>query len=74
MLCNPEQCAAPLGHTLLVMTAIDRKAQLARVDQLIEQFRVAKRRQFMRQAMRLWHRAETDRRLAAIDAPPERVH
>jgi DNA-binding transcriptional regulator YbjK len=50
------------------------KAQRERIDQMIEQYRVAKQRRLMRRAMRLWRQAETDHQLVKLDAPPERVH
>jgi DNA-binding transcriptional regulator YbjK len=45
-----------------------------RIDQMIEQYRLAKQRQLMRRAMRLWRQAETDHQLVRLDRPPERVH
>jgi hypothetical protein len=50
------------------------KARRERIDQVIEQYRLAKQRRLMRRAMRLWRKAETDHQLVKLDAPPERVH
>jgi hypothetical protein len=50
------------------------KARRERIDQLIEQYRLAKQRRLMRRAMRLWRQAETDHQLVKLDAQPERVH
>jgi len=50
------------------------KARRERIEQMIEQYRLAKQRRLMRQAMRLWRKAETDHQLIKLDAPPERVH
>jgi hypothetical protein len=52
----------------------DTAARLKRIEQLIEEFRVAKRRQLLRQAIKLWRKAEASQRLAEFDVPPERVH
>ena len=50
------------------------KARRERIDQMIEQYHLAKQRRLMRRAMRLWRQAETDHQLVKLDAPPERVH
>jgi hypothetical protein len=50
------------------------KARRERIDQLMEQYRVARQRRLMRRAMRLWRQSETDQQLVRLDAPPERVH
>jgi len=49
-------------------------ARRARIDQIIEQYRVAKQRRLMRRAMRLWRQAEVDHQFVRLEAPPERVH
>jgi hypothetical protein len=49
--------------------------QLARITLLIEGYRATKRRQLLERAMKLWRRAQADRRLdALLESPPERVH
>ena len=50
------------------------KARRARIDQMIEHYRLAKQRRLMRRAMRLWRQAEVDHQLVRLEAPPERVH
>jgi hypothetical protein len=48
---------------------------LARITLLIEGYRATKRRQLPEWAMKLWRRAQADRRLdALLESPPERVH
>jgi hypothetical protein len=49
-------------------------AQLARIEQLIEQHREEKRRQLLRRALKLWRNTKADRRLAILERPPGRVH
>jgi hypothetical protein len=52
----------------------DGATQLARIEQLIEQYRERKRRQLLRRALKLWRKTEEDRRLAILELPPARVH
>jgi hypothetical protein len=52
----------------------DPNARRARIDRLIEAYRVVKRRRLVRRAMRLWRHAEIHQQLARLEAPPERVH
>jgi hypothetical protein len=49
-------------------------ARRARIDQMIEFYRLAKQRRLMRRAMRLWRHAEADHQIVKLEAPPERVH
>jgi len=49
-------------------------ARRARIDQLIEQYRVTKQRRLMRRTKRLWRQADIDHQLVRLEAPPERVH
>jgi hypothetical protein len=46
----------------------------ARVAQMIECYRLAKRRRIMRLAMRMWREIETRQLFAALEAQPERIH
>lgn len=48
--------------------------RLMRLELLIEEFRRAKQQRVLRQAMRVWRDAESDQRLARLDAEPERIH
>ncbi len=50
------------------------EGQLARVEQLIEEFRAAKARQLLERAKKLWRHAEEIHRRAALDADPEQIH
>jgi hypothetical protein len=52
----------------------DAATQLARIEQLIEQYRQQKRRRDFRRALKLWRKTEVDQRLAIFELPPERVH
>jgi hypothetical protein len=76
-LCNSEQPGAVITASLtrqMPENPAQAKARRARIDQMIEQYRVAKQRRLMRLAMRLWRQAETDHQLVKLEAPPERVH
>ena len=52
----------------------DAATQLARIEQLIEQYREEKRRQLLRRALKLWRKTEADGRPAILELPPARVH
>ena len=49
-------------------------ARLALIDQMIEQYRLAKRRRLLRRAIRLWRQTGTRQQLLRLDARAERVH
>ena len=40
----------------------------------MEQYRFARQRRLVRQAMRLWRQTARHDQLARLEAPPERVH
>lgn len=48
--------------------------QLVRLTQRIEEYRATKQRQLLERAMKLWRRAEADRRIAELFESPERMH
>jgi hypothetical protein len=52
----------------------DEAERCARIDQLMEESRAAKRRRLLSRARKLWRSAELLQQLAALEAPPERVH
>jgi hypothetical protein len=58
----------------VILPDADAATPLARIEQLIEQYRAQKRRQLVRRALKLWRKAEADQRLATLKLPPERVH
>ena len=58
------------------MTPINRtdtEERLARIDQMIEEYRSAKQRRLVRQAIRLWRRTQARQNLAELEAQPEWV-
>jgi len=52
----------------------DAAAHLARIEQLIEQYREQKRVRLLRRALKLRRRTDADRRVAILELPPARVH
>jgi len=65
------------GRTTLSAMATDRSGtsdRLARIEDVIEEYRAVKQRRLLRLAMRLWRRAEARQRLVALETPLERVH
>ncbi len=56
------------------MDRTDTQERRARIEQMIEEHRRAKKRQFLRRAIKLYRRAEADQQLARLEAQPQRVH
>jgi len=52
----------------------DESERRARINQLMEVSRAAKRRRLLTRARKLWRSAELLQQLAALEAPVERVH
>jgi hypothetical protein len=52
----------------------DTEERLARIEQMIEEFRQAKQRELVRRGLRLWRRAEARQQMVVLDAEPERIH
>ena len=75
-LSNRAQRGALVSHTLagVILPDTDAATQLARIEELIEQYRERKRRHLLRRALKLWRKTEADQRLAIFELPPERVH
>jgi hypothetical protein len=57
----------PIDHT-------DPAERNARIERMIEEFRAAKQRQLLQQAIKLWRETEAQQQLERFDAPPERIH
>ena len=52
----------------------DTRGRLARVERMIEQYRLAKRRRLERRAVALWRKLEARQALGRFEQPLERVH
>jgi hypothetical protein len=50
------------------------KARDVRIDQMIEQYRMARQRRLVHRAKRLQRQADANHQFARLEAPPERVH
>jgi hypothetical protein len=62
---------------VIAVTSFDRPytaERLARLEQTIQEYRAAARRRLLQRAIKLWRKAEADRRLVELDAQPERIH
>ena len=46
----------------------------ARLERMIEHYRIATKRRRFRMAMQLWRKDEAQQALAALEKPPERIH
>ena len=58
----------------MILPDADAATRLARIEQLIEQYREEKRRQLLRRAVKLWRKTEADQRLAMLEIPQDRIH
>ena len=47
---------------------------LARIERMMEQYRLAKKRRLQRQVIALWRKLEAQRAIAQFEQPPERIH
>jgi hypothetical protein len=57
-----------------MIDGMDRAERLARIEELIDEYRIRKRDRIVRRAMRLWRTAAARQRLVTFDAKPEQVH
>jgi hypothetical protein len=48
--------------------------RLARIERMIEHYRLAKDRRLERRAVTLWRKLETQQAFIEFEKPPERVH
>lgn len=48
--------------------------RLARVERMIEAYRLAKQHRLMRLAMKLWRQTATDQQLARLEERPDLIH
>jgi len=49
-------------------------SRTARIDRMMEQYRLAKKRRLVRQAMTLWRKIEAHQRVLNFEKPVDRVH
>ena len=52
----------------------DTADRLARIERMIEQYRLVKDRLLERRAVTLWRKLETQQAFVEFEKPPERVH
>jgi len=78
MLCNSAQGKSlGRGYSGRVMSTDggDIDERLARIEQMIEEFREAKQRELVvRRRLRLWRGAQARRQMVVLEAEPERIH
>ena len=59
------------------MASVDRTytaERLARIEQMIEDYRAGTQHRLMQRAIKLWGRGEACQKLVELDTQPERVH
>jgi hypothetical protein len=52
----------------------DARDRRARIERVMEHYRLAKERRLARRALRLWQEFEGRQALVSFETPPERVH
>jgi hypothetical protein len=57
----------PIGHA-------DTGDRLARIERMIEHYRLAKDRLLQQRAIAMWRKLEAQQALVELEKPPERVH
>ena len=57
----------PIGHA-------DTGDRLARIERMIEHYRLAKDRLIQRRAIAMWRKLEAQQALVELEKPPERIH
>jgi len=58
----------------MMIDETDPAERLARIELLVDEYRLVKHRRIVRRAMKLRRAAEAHQRLAKFEAVPERVH
>lgn len=71
---NRQRTRARLRWQVMAIDRSGTSDRLARIENVIEEYRALKQRRLLRLAVRLWRRAEARQRLAALETPLERVH
>ena len=51
----------------------DEPERVARIERMIEAYRVAKHRRLMRLAMKMWRQEATEQQLAKLDGPADLI-
>jgi len=59
---------------MIPMDVADRCDRLARLDRMMEQYRLARKRRLVRQAMSLWRKIQAHQRVLDFEKPIDRVH
>lgn len=52
----------------------DTGARVARIERLIEHYRLTKERRLRRRAVLLWRKLAAQQRVVELEKPPERIH
>ena len=52
----------------------DRSDRIARLERLMEQYRLAKKRRLVRQAMSLWRKIQAQQKVLDFEKSADRVH
>ena len=65
---------APRTDRVVPIDHADTGDRLARIERMIEHYRLAKDRLLQRRAIAMWRKLEAQQALFELEKPPERVH
>ena len=71
---NSPTVQAELCSSAMLIDRKDIKERLARIEQMIEDYRVAKEDRLLRRAIKVFRKAEVQKQLVELEAEPERIH
>ena len=72
--CTVRWSSPTYAHDMMPTDRTDAEERLARIEQMIDEYRGMKQRQLLQQAMSLWRKAEAREQFMQLDERPERVH
>jgi hypothetical protein len=76
-LCNREQRRRrppAYAHRVKIQDCPDAAERLARIQRMIEFYRLERHRRLMRLAMKMWRQTAREQQLARLDAAPDLIH
>ena len=59
---------------MIPMDVAERCDRIVRLDRMMEQYRLAKKRRLVRQAMSLWRKIQAQQKVLDFEKPVDRVH
>ena len=63
-----------MAHRMMPLDDAAGASRTARIDRMMEQYRLAKKRRLVRQAMSLWRKIQAQQKVLDFEKPVDRVH